>query len=216
MPSKVIGIISYLPDDPEVRERRFSKLTALVGNCRYLFGLPIHVITQNHTESERNALWSISGVTVSEDLPRLGIVGARNALREWFLGSGYDCLIMLDDDCELKGSIASAKEYLSYIDANEGCFFEFRGTLLKLFAIYRHPFDEVGFDGPSPEDGEGFEDTVFVKRLEKEFPNLKKVPPRGNLNESSLSSNDPDSTWMDGQDIKRMLDNTRRICDGMC
>ncbi|MBQ6628015.1 MAG: hypothetical protein IJH65_04285 [Methanobrevibacter sp.] len=42
-----VGIISYLPDDPEVRQKRLNKLNTLVTKCDELFKLPIIIIAQN-------------------------------------------------------------------------------------------------------------------------------------------------------------------------
>lgn len=44
---KCIGIISYLPDDINVREYRKDKLLKLINTLNNLFNLPIIIIAQN-------------------------------------------------------------------------------------------------------------------------------------------------------------------------
>ena len=206
MSYKVIGIISYLPDDEEKRQARFKKLCGLIQTCNQLFNLPIHIIIQNYYEEDTKILQKCNNCVLSPNYSRLGIVGARKKLREWFLSSPYDCLIMLDDDCEIIGTTEGAKQYLSILDAHEGYFGEFRGTQLKLFAIYKNLLKYVDFADINPENSEGFEDTLFVEKLKKKFPK------RGfsfyevqNLKEVSLGVGDELSTWYDSQDIKEML-----------
>ena len=45
--SKVVGIISYLPDDEKIRQHRFDLVVNLVIKCQELFKLPIMIIAQN-------------------------------------------------------------------------------------------------------------------------------------------------------------------------
>ena len=42
-----IGIISYLPDDQEIRKHRAEQLNKLLGQCDTMFKLPIIIIAQN-------------------------------------------------------------------------------------------------------------------------------------------------------------------------
>lgn len=205
MADKVIGIISYLPDDIDVRKARFEKLCKLIETCNQLFGLHIHIIIQNYKE-EIKYLFGYKNVSLSENYTRCGIVGARKKLREWFLKSPYDCLIMLDDDCNIIGTKDAAKQYLSIIDSHPGYYGMFKGSQLKLFAIDKSLIAQVDFDDINPEDGDGFEDTLFVNKLTKKFPK------RGfsfyevrNLKETSVGAGDSLSTWYTNQDLKNML-----------
>lgn len=204
----VIGIVSWLPDDFSIRNRRFEKLKALVKKCNVLFNLPIIIIAQNWTEADFKA---IEGITYFK-YPKLGIVGARNALRKHFLESNFDYLIMLDDDCTLTGDYESGKKYLEQIEQHPGMFGEFRKTLLKLFAISRELFSLESFDeNVLPENGDGFEDRIFVNRLRHKYPDKKFTFIRNGLDEYSIVTADKDSTWYSDQDIAKMLDNTTEI-----
>lgn len=204
---KVIGIISYLPDTPFKRAKRQELITNLVSKLDELFNLPIIIVAQN---------WK--GLTMKSDNchtyyfdEKLGITGAREKLREIFLDSAYDYLIMLDDDCELSGDRESARQYLQQIDEHPKMFYEFKTTLLKLFAIHRDIFKEQGFEGVNPENGDGFEDRVFVGKLRERFPNRRYIFRRGTLTEKSTPTKDPYSTWYDDQDLKEMVRKTNEL-----
>jgi hypothetical protein len=202
---KVIGIISYLPDDEHIRKSRFEKLCKLIDTCNQLFGLPIHIIIQNYKD-ELVYFNQYKNVTLSENYTRCGIVGARKKLREWFLSTPYDCLIMLDDDCELVGSRDGALKYLELVDSHPGYYGLFKGSQLKLFYIHKSLLSQVDFVDINPENGEGFEDTLFVSKLAKKFPkrcfSFYEVK---NLKETSVGVGDSLSTWYTGQDLSDML-----------
>lgn len=199
---KVIGIISYLPDDVKIRSQRIQLLSSLIAKCNQLFNLSIFIIAQNWP------ILNFKNCTIF-NYPKLGITGARKKLREKFLESEYDYLIMLDDDCRLEGS--SGKEYLRQIDVNPGKFGEFKQTLLKLFAISKEIFELEDFEDAEPEKGEGFEDRILVNKLRKKYPDKKFTFKNTGITEISTSTKDPLSTWYNNQDIKTMLQNTSDI-----
>lgn len=199
-----IGIISYLPDEPQIRSSRFSKLVKLINACSNYFHLPIIVIAQN---------WQykvLAGCTIYYYDKPLGIVKARKELRHIFLEkTDYDVLIMLDDDCEIIGDWADGKKYLEQIDSHPGMFGEFNQTLLKLFSISRELLEQTDFNpNINPEKGEGFEDRLFVGSLRKQFPDKQFIFKHYSLSEESISTKDPLSTWYKDQDITTMLTKT--------
>lgn len=208
MNNKVIGIISYLPDSAEIRQNRLTKLLNLINSCNNIFNLSIYIVIQNYTDNEIHQLKECRNVSVSQNYSRLGIVGARKKLREDFLSSIYDYLIMLDDDCSITGNRNSGIQYIKQIEDNPNKFYEFNKTLLKLFAISREIFELEDFEDINPEKEEGFEDRVFVNKLRKKYPNKQYVFNKGALRESSVSTKDKDSTWYTNQDLKKMLSNT--------
>lgn len=204
--NNVIGIISYLPDDKEKREIRKEKIISLVCKCNELFDLPIIIIAQNWKD------FSIDCCQLCRHDKPLGIVGARNELRKVFLNSGYDYLIMLDDDCEIFGTADGVETYLKEIDEHPGMFGTFHGTLLKLFAISKEVFELLDFGDGRVEDGDYFEDILFVNTLEKKYKDKKFQFSRINLREKSNNFNDENSTWFHGQYVKREIgDRTRKI-----
>lgn len=205
----VIGIISYLPDDSSIREHRLKTLKKLIDSCNSLFNIDILIVLQNYNDEEINQLKSKRNVTVSDNYDKLGITGARKKLRELFLASKYDNLVMLDDDCTVFGDRDSANNYLKQIEDNPNKFYLFNSSLLKLFAISKTIFSQVDFDDVSPELEEGFEDRIFVDKLKKLFPENAYTFMKGRLDEYSISTADPYSTWYKNQDIDLMLKRTK-------
>lgn len=207
MISKVIGIISYFPDNMEVRNRRKAKLIDLIQTLNALFKLPIYIEAQSWTSQDVDQIQQYKNITIRRNEKPLGIVGARNALRNWFLESPFDYLIMIDDDSKVMGSSATA--YLKQINEHPDGFGEFNKSLLKLFAISKTVFKEVAFDeNCNPEKGEGFEDRLFVNTLRKKFPDQRFEFKDTGLSEYSISTADPDTTWYNHQDLTKMLKNT--------
>ena len=207
MNNKVIGIISYLPEDSYKREARKELLVNLVKKLDEIFQLPIIIVAQGWKEFTVNS----PNVKVYNFEDKLGITGARKTLREIFLESPYEYLIMLDDDCVVRGNSTSAYSYLQQIDENPEKFYEFSSSLLKFFCIHRKIFSEQGFDDINPEDGDGFEDRVFVGKLRERFPDKRYIFRRGTLDESSISTKDPLSTWYKKQNLAEMVDKTNKI-----
>ncbi len=194
MLSKVIGIISYLPNNKDIRGNRLKKLKNLVGKCNEIFALPIIIIAQNYKQEDFDYLKSYKNINFYV-FDKLGIVGARNKLRDIFLNSNYDYLIMLDDDCKLEGYKSSGRQYLEQIDNNPNKFGEFNNTLLKLFAISKYMFNKIGFNSDiDPEKESGFEDRYFVNYLRKKYPNNRFIFNVPSLEEISISTGDADST----------------------
>ena len=205
----IIGIISYLPNDDEVREYRLNKLIALIHMCDYLFNLPIYIVIQNYTNIEISKLLESShNVVCSSNNQKLGILEARRTLRRYFISSNYDNLIMLDDDCTLTGTKDAGNKYLKQVEDNPNCFIEFNNSLLKLFCISKEIFKNVDYENINPELEEGFEDRVFVGKLRKLYADKRRVFERNGLEEYSISTKDKYSTWYTGQNINKMLENT--------
>lgn len=195
MLSKVIGIISFLPNDTTIKEHRINKLLQLIDSCNSLFNLPILIIAQNYKKADVAKVEPKANVKLSLH-KKLGITGARKQLREEFITSEYDYLIMLDDDCVITGNAKGVDNYFNDIENHPNGYGLFQASLLKLFAISKTLYKEVEFPDVSPENGDGFEDRVFVHGLlEKSYPELKyEFKDHTNLNQSSINTNDQDST----------------------
>lgn len=212
-----IGIISYLPSDERLRVRRWDKLVNLIYTCNKLLNLDIVIEAQCWTYLEKSIMTSnFNNVTIHYNQDKLGIAGARRKLREHFLQSPYDVIIMLDDDCELKGTKEGAQEYLNQIFNNPNMFYEHNGTLLKLFAISKEVFKEVDFEDKEPDKDLVFEDRIFVGKLRNKLPEKRYIFKRSDLQDYSISTKDRDSTWYDKQDVKQMLDNTSEFLKSCC
>jgi len=199
---KLIIIPSYLPDNTEIRSQRFIKLLALINQCNQLFNLSIYILIQNYQQNEIDTLQALPNVILSKNYKRLGIAKARERLRKNVLKLKYDYFIFLDDDSILEGDKKSADMYLEDIENNPSGFAQFRTRVMKLFAISKDLFSKVSFEDLSVEDGEAFEDRVFVAKLQKNFPD-KQFTFRwhiSTLKDTSLGSYDPLSTWYQNRD----------------
>lgn len=206
-----IGIISYFPEKIKIRNNRLCKLIKLIEKCNELFDLPIYIIAQNWKDLDISMYKNVNIIKYEN---RLGIVGARKELRKWFLESNYDYLIMLDDDCELKGNKESGNKYIDQIKNHPGMCGLFNQTLLKLFAISKELFKEIDYGDGSVEDGDFFEDILFVNSLKKLYSNKIFIFNKNGLYEISNNYNDPLSTWYTGQFNKKEIgDRTRKILE---
>lgn len=205
-PTKVIGIISWLPGD-NTRKLRQEKLEKLITRSNELFNLPIMIIAQGWDDSVK-----VTPNCTIFKYDKLGITGARKKLREKFIESTYDYIIMLDDDCELVGSKPYADDYLQQIDSHNGSIGIFKGTLLKLFAMPRTLMSQIDYEDVEAEKGQGFEDLIFVEKCKIKFNKNHFFFAKKGLDEKSDSSNDSMSTWWKGQYVKKeMGDLSRKI-----
>lgn len=203
-----IGIISYFPDDKELRNIRIDRLNKTILDCNRLFNLPILIIAQNWNDF---TLDYDNVITFYYD--KLGITGARKELRNKFLTSDFDYLIMLDDDAKLVGTSSDASLYLDQIENHPGKWYGiYKSQLLKLFAISKDMFREVDYPEGEAENGDFFEDMYLIMSLNKLYPNNKFLFTRNTLNDISDSANDPNSTWYHKQFNKHDIgDRTRAM-----
>lgn len=207
-----IGIISYLPSDESVRKKRLTKLNNLLIQCDNLFKLPIVIIAQNWENVKLSKLENSKLIIYNYKNP-LGITGARRALREKFINSEFDYLIMLDDDSELSGTEDGVKDYLNQIESHPDMYGVFKSMLLKLFAISKEVYKLIDFPDLDAVKGDFFEDMYLIMALNKKYPHKKFTFRRnGLLNENSNSASDPLSTWYHHQFMKRKMgDRTREM-----
>lgn len=203
-----IGIISYLPDDKELRNIRIDRLNKTILDCNRLFNLSILIIAQN---------WNDFTLDYDNVIPfyydKLGITGARKELRNKFINSDFDYLIMLDDDAKLVGTRSDASLYLDQIENHPGKWYGvYKSQLLKLFAISKDMFREVDYPEGEAEHGDFFEDMYLIMLLNKLYPRNKFLFTRNTLNDISDSANDPNSTWYHKQFNKHDIgDRTRAM-----
>lgn len=200
-----IGIISYLPDDIKLREVRKGRLHNVISKCNELFSLPIIIVAQNWGNDVE-----IEHATVFKYANKLGITEARRKLREIFLDSDYDYLIMLDDDAKLVGTKEDADKYIQQIEDHPGQWGAYKSFLLKLFAISKDIYKQIDFPSGEAENGDFFEDMYLIMALDKKFKVFKFIFKRTSLNDVSDSSRDPNSTWFRKQFNKHSIgDKTR-------
>lgn len=166
-----IGIISYIPDDPEVRIVRLNRINKLVTQCDNLFHLPIVIIAQNWKGLKIDESCTKCPVQVF-NFEKLGINKARKVLRQIFVKSSFDYIIMLDDDCDLKGTELGAMQYLAQL--KPGCWGFYKPHLLKLAAISREVFSQIDYPDGGADDEDPFkrffEDMYIHLMLKKHMP----------------------------------------------
>ena len=170
----VVGIISYLPDDPQLKLLRINRLNSLIKQINIIFNLPIMIIAQ-HWEGISLQEGTTKKPIIIHTYPQgLGINKARMTLREKFIESEFEYMIMLDDDCKLIGNAQGGKRYIDEILAHPGGFCEFRPSLLKLFAISKDCYKlitlpEGGADDKDPKK-RYFEDMFLCITLKRLYP----------------------------------------------
>ena len=190
---KCIGIISFFPDN--IRVERRQRLKKLLTQLNTYFKLPVIIIAQNWVKEDFEIFGGLNNQKFFvHTYPKLGIAKARITLREKFLESDYDWLIMFDDDMEIKEDQALVDKWLGQISDKD---FYYTPTFLTNFcAISKEGMKKVFYNDLDPAKGMGFEDWVFVERclhdLKCETFNvtLPALTRQGFLNDS-LSTWDP-------------------------
>ena len=106
---QVIGIVSYLPtDNYQARQQRLLRLLEQLRN--YWPFLPIIIIAQNWRNN--SFLPTDLDITVFNYKDGLGILKARQTLREKFLEMDYEQLIMFDDDAVIETTYENAQNFI--------------------------------------------------------------------------------------------------------
>lgn len=114
----MIGIISYLPDDEIVRNVRYWRFRGLLRKLKATFpDEKIVVVGQNYTDAE------VEQIDLSIDVRRyakLGVIGARNTLRQIFLDSNEEYIILYDDDSEICCNVEDGgKKFIECLKTNK-------------------------------------------------------------------------------------------------
>ena len=199
--NKVIGIVSWLPSDDR-RQERVDRLNRLFIQLNtYFKDIPIIIVAQNWKDYQ---VPSFINVEIFK-YDKLGILNARKKLREHFLESSYDYLIMCDDDCIIESTVEATKNYLKEMDKhpNGFCFIQYDYAQLNLCAISRYIYEQEPMVDIDPQRNEGFEDLIWSYLLHYKYPNLEfhvenvKHTQFNNPNESAQSTwaNDEIRDW---------------------
>ena len=112
-----IGIVSYLPKDAENRKLRLDRLERLLAQIDNFWPcIDILIIAQNWKDF--NPIKRSNSIIKVSFENGIGIMAARNALRDSFLRSNYDYIIMFDDDAIISGSKDDAIALVSTMEKN--------------------------------------------------------------------------------------------------
>ncbi len=169
--SKVIGVVSWIPDKEPARSlrierlnRTFKQITDLFGDVNWL------VIAQNWKDYKQPDY--IKNIKIIYK-PQLGILKARKILREEFLKTNYDYLIMCDDDViiEVDGPLI-AEAYMDELNFHPKgfIFLQYDAAQLNMCAISRFIYAKEPMVDIDPQKEEGYEDTTFANLLHYKYP----------------------------------------------
>lgn len=180
-----IGIPSWLPDDQKDRLQRINRLNRLIKQLSDLFNLPIIFIAQNWKDYKPTYTNTLHIYQAS----KLGIMKARNLLRNKFLELGYDYLIMFDDDAIIECMGDANKQYIELLNKNPNgfCFIDGNGSSkytkyndsqLNLCAISRHIYELEPLPKVDPQKSEAFEDRIWSTMLHFKYSALEFHAPK--------------------------------------
>lgn len=213
---KCFGIISYFTWTQPERKQRQDRLDRLVKRLSDLWpDIPIMIIAQQWKYYKLDG--KCENKVIRFDYGKLGILGARHALRKHFLESEFDYIIMLDDDAlfELDNSNV-AKEYMNEIDKhpNGFCFLQYANSQLNLCAISKYIYEKEPIPNIDPQKSEAFEDKIWAVLLHNKYPESEFLAPKG-IRCTHFKNPDESvpSTWASQQkyDWKQLRENTLEI-----
>lgn len=190
----VIGICSYFPNgnDRAIRMHRFKLLLKQLD--QYFKNVPIIIVAQNWNGYKPTEEVS-SGLTIFDFSEKLGILRARRTLRQKFLETHYDHIILFDDDCVIsENGMELCGELLERAKANpKGFAFckktdvanpdqedePYKPSQLNLCVISRYIFLREDFPNTDPEKNAGYEDNIFSYLLHHKYRDLEFDIPTG-------------------------------------
>ena len=165
------GIPSWLPDEEPARTQRKERINRLFKQLNDLWPtIDILVISQNWQDFKPVETRNKQIIKLYKPL---GILGARNALREEFLALVYDYLIMFDDDAIIKCDNKHAHlDFITEIEKHPKgfCFVHginskyhpYIGAQLNLCAVSRFIYEQEPMVDIDPQKDEGYEDSIFA------------------------------------------------------
>lgn len=181
-----IGIPNWLPDNTTDRLARINRLNNLVRQIKEFFNLPIIFIAQNWKDFTPE----YSGQLHIYRYDKLGILKARQLLRDKFLDLNYDYIIMFDDDAIIECAPGQNKAYLDSLEQhpNGFCFIKGHGSSpyvkyadseLNLCAISKFIYKNEPIPNIDPQKDEGFEDRVWSTLLHFKYSEYEFDAPSG-------------------------------------
>ena len=222
--TKVFGIPSWLPDKEPDRSQRQERLNRLFKQLNDLWpDIDILVIAQNWNDFKPI---KTKNKQIIKAYKPLGILKARQTLREEFLKLNYDYIIMFDDDAIIKCDNDHAHiDFMTEIDKhlNGFCFIHgsnskyhpYIGAQLNLCAISRYIYEKEPMVPIDPQKNEGYEDSIFACLLHHKWSQYEFDPPK-TIRPIQFQNNKEKvpSTWAEEKrPFYLMAANTNRIQD---
>ena len=167
----VFGITSYFPSGDDyhmaIRKARTKRCSELLLTLTKLWpNIDIIIIAQNWKDYEKPDIKNRCIIYRYPD--KLGIAKAKQTLREIFLSSAYDHLIMLDDDAILQ--CADPSKFTDMINEHPDDLGLLDSAVSTLSVIPKTLYTQLNFPSMSPEQGEGFVDILFLEHCKALFP----------------------------------------------
>ena len=211
----VFGIVSYLPPDEPGRSLRIERLDRLFKNVKAVFGPVDYLIVAQDWGNYKLPPFVRAKVFRHES--GLGILKARNELRERFLEDGAHWLVMMDDDCIVAEDAKGAGRRFTSLLANkhgEGFCFrkdasgEYCPSQLNLCAVSRGLYEKEPLLPVDPERNQGFEDLIWCNYLHFKHPSLEFDVEGLRCTHFKNPDEKAPSTWADNEprDWQKMLD----------
>lgn len=151
-----IGIVSYLPNN-EFREVRFNNCKKLISQLNSIFNIPIIIIEQNYCDLTLNT----DNLIEYKFNEKLGIAKARRTLRQKFLESDFDYIILFNDDDFVEGTYEEGQDFIKKLYQHPNTFFAQKNSLFCGMCISRRLFEVVDIPNLEAEKNEGYEDNAF-------------------------------------------------------
>ena len=169
MLKKCFGIPSWLPDKEPDRNQRKERINRLFKQLNDLWpSIDILVIAQNWQDFKPIETKNKQIIKTYEPL---GILKARQTLREEFLKLDYDYIIMFDDDAIIEFIDDAPKQYMNEIEkhphgfcfmpGNNSKYHPYCGAQLNLCAISRFIYEQEPMVPVDPQKDEGYEDSII-------------------------------------------------------
>lgn len=191
----MIGIISYLPDEEISRNVRYWRFRGLLVDLKKVFPYEsITVIAQNYTDEEVNQ------IDIAVDMRRydkLGVVPARNTLRQIFLDSDEEYIILYDDDSEIKCNCENAgEEFIKCLKTNKYGWVSDKTHNLKNIGLRRSLVENIlhRSDDELADDGIYFGDLIDYLQMTNDFTDLLDDGLKSFIVDTSLYTGDKYST----------------------
>lgn len=161
-----IGIVSYLPDDKEIRRVRSQRVTNLVKDLDTYFKLPIILVSQNYQDFSLHV--NHSKLIQYKYKNKLGFSGAREILRKIFINSEYTHMILFDDDVDIVHDQKAITSYLNEIYQNTAQFYYRPGWPEYYCCFEKEAYKRFSYKlDINPERGTGWEGIVCYKWAKK-------------------------------------------------
>lgn len=224
---KCFGIVSWFPDREPDRAQRQERINRLFKQLEAFWpDIDILIITQNWkdfvpTEIKNN-------INCIDFKDGLGILKARQTLRDEFLKTNYDYIIMFDDDAIIKqDSPELATKFIQNIENHPKgfCFVKgnnakkynpYCGAQLNLCAISRFIYQQEPMINVDPQKSQGYEDMLFATLLHHKYADYEFDLPAGIYCTQFKNTKEvAPTTWgtQKGIDYRQIQTNTIKIAE---